>query len=1100
MSTTNYAGIDDLLEQLQAVHRRRWAIRGGAGVCALCAVAGGSLVLAAALLGYWPGQPPGLLRWAVLAGVTGALLVAVGLFAKHVVLWRQTPAQTALFVERTKAGLRNNLINAVLLADDADQPSSHLVQQAIDESARSAQHVDFVRAVPTRPLKRWALAAASAAVVVLLLVTLQGGALRRGMAAAVSPGSYVPHVNAIVAESITPGDVTVFTGQTVTVVARIRNPGGEPHRGSVLLPDTGQAQPMLASDANTTYTATLGPVAETLRYVVRIDRSRWPADRPSFTITAVERLAVESLAVRYDCPPYTGIEPRTILDFDGRIEAPVGSTARLTLTLNQPAPAVRLDVDGGAPTAMRRSDNARTFAAAMSIDADGRYRLLVVDAAGRTLQRLPDGTPGEPGYDATDEWFPIVAVPDAPPRITFLSPGRDVSASLDSPLPTRVQVSDDYGLSSARLYAARQGEPFQPVHDYPVADKRGGRFSHELALAALGTLRDGDVIEYYAEATDTRLLPGAGPQTSRTRQFRVTVRDPAAHAADLARRQDELRRRLQALLAAQAGERVNTAICLSEHETLADVAATAGPIVAGQEAIRAEIVDLAENFPYDAETVSAQQVLAGLAADEAPLAVDQARVLAELGSFVARVGPCQALGRTQDAIISRLEMLLAVMAARAQPDVSAAVPGDDPDGARQQAIDKLRNDLAEFAEAQQRLIRATSELAKKPMDDFTAADEQLLADLQAEADRLEKFIEEIFSDLSKLPQQDFSNPSLLAELMSIKTDVTMASDGLSKKALEIAVAVEQAGLENAENLTANLEKWLPDEPDREKYSMEDAPEPQNIAQAELPEALEDLVGDLLEEEEDLFDEIDDASSTWADSLDKGAGWDAMDGPISSMNAQGVTGNQLPNTSEIAGRSGEGRTGKAGGEYVQEDAVGKGGRRTPTRLTADPYQAGQVDDTSAEPPGGATGGGKLSGAGAEGLEGPPPPEISEQMDRLAGQQAAIVNRAERLREQLDPGDYAAFRLSEAITLMNRVQSDLANYRYRNVLRARQATLGALQDARDQLTVEVDVVQDTSTDMPKYIRENINDAMEALLPAEHREHLQQYYRRIGAEGGQ
>jgi len=1100
MSTTNYAGIDDLLQRLRAVQRRRWSIRCGAGLCAVCAVAGGSLVLAAALLGYWPGQPPGLLRWAVLAGVASVMAAAVGLFARHVLLWRQTPAQTALFVERTRAGLRNNLINAVLLADDAHQPSSQLVQQAIDESARSARHVDFVRAVPARALKRWSLAAASAAVAVLLLATLQGGALRRGLAAVASPGSYVPHVNAIVAESITPGDVTVFTGQTVTVVARIANPGGEPYRASVLLPSSGRGQPMLASDGNTTYTATLGPVAETLRYVVRIDRSRWPADRPSFTITAVERLAVESLAVRYECPAYTTIEPRTIPDFDGRIEAPIGSTAHLTLTLNQPAPAVRLHVDGGAPTAMRRGHDGRRFTAALPVRSDGRYRLLVVDAAGRTLQRLPDGAPGEPAYDATDEWFPIVAVPDAPPKIAFLSPGRDVSASLDSPLPTRVQASDDYALSSARLYAARQGEPFKAVHDYPVADRRGGRFSHELALAALGTLRDGDVIEYYAEATDTRFLPAAGPQTSQTRQFRVTVRDPAAHAVQLAQRQDELRRRLQALLAAQAGERVNTAICLSAHNTLADVAATAGRIVAGQEGIRAEIGDLAENFPYDAETVAARQVLAGLAADEAPLAVDQARVLAELGAFVARVGPCQALGRTQDAIIARLEMLLAVTAARAQPDVSAALPGDDPDGARQQAVDSLRNDLAEFAEAQQRLIRATSELAKKPMDDFTAADGQLLADLQAEADRLEKFIEETFSDLSKLPQQDFSNPSLLAELMSIKTDVTMASDALGKKAVEIAVAVEQAGLENAEDLTANLEKWLPDEPDRKKWSMEDAPEPQNVEQADLPEALEDLVGDLLEEEEDLFDAIDDMSSTWADSLDKGVGWDAMDGPISSMNAQGVTGNQLPNTSEIAGRSGEGRTGKAGGEYVQADAVGKGGRRTPTRLTADPYQAGQVDDTSAEPPGGATGGGKLSGAGAEGLQGPPPPGINEQMDRLAGQQAAIVNRAERLRGQLDPGDYATFRLSEAITLMNRAGNDLANYRYRNVLRTRQATLGALRDARDQLTVDVDVVRDASTDVPKYIRENINDAMGADLPAEHREQLQQYYRRIGAEGGQ
>jgi hypothetical protein len=125
--------------------------------------------------------------------------------------------------------------------------------------------------------------------------------------------------------------------------------------------------------------------------------------------------------------------------------------------------------------------------------------------------------------------------------------------------------------------------------------------------------------------------------------------------------------------------------------------------------------------------------------------------------------------------------------------------------------------------------------------------------------------------------------------------------------------------------------------------------------AELPTDLQDIVGDLMEQEEDLFRDIEDTSSSWADSLDKGAGWDAMDGPISNMSAQGVTGNALPNSSEIGGRSGEGRTGKSSGEFVGDSAVGKGGRRTPTRITPDDFMAGQVNDSSKEDAGGATGG-------------------------------------------------------------------------------------------------------------------------------------------------
>src|SRR5208283_2587147 len=161
----------------------------------------------------------------------------------------------------------------------------------------------------------------------------------------------------------------------------------------------------------------------------------------------------------------------------------------------------------------------------------------------------------------------------------------------------------------------------------------------------------------------------------------------------------------------------------------------------------------------------------------------------------------------------------------------------------------------------------------------------------------------------------------------------------------------------AKEMTTNIEKWLPDTPDRERWSQEEplTDDMKEAPMAELPKEMEDIVGKLMEDEEDLFNEMEDASSSWADSLDKGAGWDAMDGPISNNSARGVTGNRLPNTSEIAGRSGEGRQGKSSGEFVGDTAVGKGGRNTPSRLTPDAFVKGQIKDYSKDPVGGATGG-------------------------------------------------------------------------------------------------------------------------------------------------
>ena len=321
--------------------------------------------------------------------------------------------------------------------------------------------------------------------------------------------------------------------------------------------------------------------------------------------------------------------------------------------------------------------------------------------------------------------------------------------------------------------------------------------------------------------------------------------------------------------------------------------------------------------------------------------------------------------------------------------------GNLPDDVKQK-LEEMRNKLDKFLEQQKKVIEASENLAKKPVDDFTKEEEELLKGMAAAEDDWAKFMKDLHSDLSKLPEQDFANSSMAKELVEIQTELKMAEDALLKKSADIAVPLEQLGYERAEEIKTNLEKWLPDTPDREKWSQEESltDKDKEAPMAELPGELEDIVGDLMEQEEDLFDEMEDVSSSAADSLDKGAGWDATDGPISNMSAKGVTGNRLPNTSEIGGRSGEGRQGKSSGEFVGDEAVGKGGRKTPSRLTPDPFVKGQIKDHSKESAGGATGGGKESGKGGEGLEGPRAARPGQRdAERLAGKQAALRNKAE-----------------------------------------------------------------------------------------------------------
>ena len=83
-------------------------------------------------------------------------------------------------------------------------------------------------------------------------------------------------------------------------------------------------------------------------------------------------------------------------------------------------------------------------------------------------------------------------------------------------------------------------------------------------------------------------------------------------------------------------------------------------------------------------------------------------------------------------------------------------------------------------------------------------------------------------------------------------------------------------------------------------------------------------------------------------------------------------------------------------------------------------------------------------------------------------------------------------------MSRVRNDLEAHRYANVLRVRHVTLDSLTQARAALGGKLDVQADASLSMPKVVRDRIADAISGPMPAEYRDVLEQYYRRLAEQG--
>ncbi|KPK47503.1 MAG: hypothetical protein AMK72_08380 [Planctomycetes bacterium SM23_25] len=1098
-SVGRYRGMGTVLDRLDAVRRRHLLVVSGEAAAGLVTLLLGGLVALAAV-GFWPGQPPAALRWSLLIGMLALWTAGLAWFALLPVRRRLNYRQTARLIEQEIEGLENGLINALQLSADRMQVSPVLVASAIQETARRTTKAPLASAVKMQSLRRWSIAAGAAAAALLIFALAGGPQFSRGLAAVFDPTGYVPHVGSVKLISLTPGDTTCFAGEDLTVVARIHNPRRRDFKAHVEIAGRAAALQAFTSPDRTTFSCPLGKAEESFQYALRIGDSKFPADRPYYAVKVLQRVTVQGLDLRYTFPAYIERKSESVVNAAGPIEAPLGTTVEAILRLSAHVPAAVLETRSGKKTPMPADSTGKSFSGMLHVTADDAYRIVLTDEAGRSLGQLPDlAASAALGQDTQDGYYRIRAVPDAPPKIAFIAPNRDVAVGPGGKLATQLKASDDYGLAALRFFVGREGEPARLEH---VFDQARGKTKAELDYTVeIGPqYRQGEVLVYYAAAADGRNLGRlGGPQTTETPRFKILIQDPAEVAAEQAKRYDELRRRLLAILAAQEAQRVNTEIAARKLTDLVQVRATGGQIAAGQQAIKTDMLDVVDHFSFQPEMVTIQQALALLANNEAALAVTQAGVLAGLPDMDGRGKACEGLAATQDKIIRALQTLLAILPTLTRPEAARrTAPGEDlPPEVREKLTD-LKGKLEEFIDQQRKIIDSGDRLTKRPVDNFTAEDEKLLKDLELAQDKWEKFLNEKFADFSKLAQQDFSKPSMLKELISVKTDVTMAKDALNKKAIEIATAIEDNGIENAKTLTANIEKWLPDEPDRIKWDMEDPTGQTNIEQPELPKELEDLVGDLLEEEEDLFEEMDDITAKYAMSGDKGIGWDAMDGPISNMNAQGVTGNQLPNTSEISGRSGEGRQGKSLGEFVEDKAVGKGGRRTPTRLTPEPFQQGQIDDISQEPAGGATGGGKLSGAGAEGLEGPLPPELQTEPKRLAGRHAQLRNKAERLQANFKVTDFSNYQFLQAITLMNRVQRDLEDYRYTNVLRQRHVTLAALRRTQLLLAGKIDVTEDATANMPKHVKDDIADAMKAKLPPEYREALRRYFTRLAETG--
>jgi hypothetical protein len=1079
--------IEDQLDAIGQKHRLVRIVRG-----AMLWIAWGVIAAAAAALTADSVGQGGL------AGCIGIMLLAwLAVSLAHWIvrplLTTASPTAVARLVEQRITGLHNGLSNSVLLAKARDIAHNPWLGQIYEEVLAVCRERPLHEAVRFRELRPLGLRLGGGVAAVMLLVLLFPNRMAHGWEQMLTPARFVPKVADIQILSITPGDVTLVAGQPLEISIAAKGPAAAPPAARLIFDGNLAAAELAGSaraeDAAYAYSYRLDHVDQAMRYRVEVGgtQSNW------YSVQIVPKVTLTALNLKITPPAYTRLPPRAVtLSPDemnhAQLTVPQGSRVEIGAVIDVPIKKAVLMLNDQAPVEMTAAMANRSFYRSMTITTDA-VAFVGLMGGDQIIARLPDNG------------LTIHATPDNPPTVTMRSPAQDQTIPPTQDLTVSAEVRDDYGVASARLLAGfGTDEPQVLAGSEQVfsGDPAVQLVQFPLKLTA-EQAQHGGVVTLQVEATDNRdltaLSADLGPQSTRGPKIVLRFQDPKQIALDEAQQIDALSAKLREMIKLQETLHDKTAILIS---TPAMDRPAMTEIGAGQTDLRQRMRDAGrtDGTELSDRVRIVKKTLLVLAVNAATDAVElPAQIVAEpLAREQSLQG--QTLAVKQQTILDTLQALLTRLNSAAELTTQPSGPaGSLP--ARVEAFKKLDDALKEYEKEQQRLLNQTAPLAKKPADDYDDQDKKKLDDLRMAQDKLDAFMQQAIADFSKNAQQDMSNPSLVKELTSIYTDVTMAKDALTEKSAETAVPEEEMGLESAEELKTNIEKLMDNKPASQSFTQEDALSQNEAPEAELPKDMQDIIGALMQQQEDLDQQLQQANANYQDSMDQAIGWQAKDGPISDNSAKGITSNVLPNPNDVQGRAGDGRTAQSSGEFVGDKASDKPGRDTPTRLDPTPFQPGQVQDSSKSPTGGSTGGGKISGEGAAGLEGPVPPKVQMQMKRLTQMQAELRNAAERLNLKYKVGNYDNFKLLQSIVDMRRVESDLQANRYQNALHHTDVVVDELSTSGILLDGRMHVEEDTTPASSRRTRKEIDDALDSDLPPVWSESLKEYYRKLSQQ---
>ena len=487
--STHESQLLGVVRGVRSRYRAKLALRGAA----ITIAAGWALIaLGGVVMNAFHYADPVVLTVRIIA-IT-AILGMIAWFIVRPLLPKLHDEQVALYLEENERSLKASVITAVEMqngerAGVIAARSPALIDRLTRTALERVRLAGDGKAIDAGELKMNGGILAAVLGAALLLTMFGPPALRNGLKLVAVPwrGDAAASLFSI---AVDPGNATIAKGGDQLISANLR--GFQSDRVELLVrpaDSTSWTRVPMTADSTGKYAFRLFDIGSKTQYSVEANGVR----SSTYTLDVSNLPFVKQIDLQYRYPSYTQLPPNDV-DSTGDIAALKGTMVRVRVAPTVATNGGRIIVEGGDTLKLVPTADGKLMAM-LRVEQPGFYKVELQGPDGRMVT-------GSLNYT-------IDVLPDRAPTVQFTKPGRDSKVLSVDEVYTEVRAEDDYGVAKVDLHFSVNGGPDQSMslHDgsRAIRDISAG---YTFMLEGM-KLEPGDVVSYYARATDNNGVGGA---------------------------------------------------------------------------------------------------------------------------------------------------------------------------------------------------------------------------------------------------------------------------------------------------------------------------------------------------------------------------------------------------------------------------------------------------------------------------------------------------------------------------------------------------------------------------------------------------------------